>query len=115
MAKKSKSKGDISGSSTPTTISREERAHNVAVCLNSVIQSWDDEINKDETEFHLLDENFQGIWNEDTLYGKRIGDYDIECIVTQLRSLVIGKIETWKNFFLLCNEKKLRIPHYLCL
>ena len=84
MAKKSKSKGDISGSSTPTTISREERAHNVAVCLNSVIQSWDDEINKDETEFHLLDENFQGIWNEDTLYGKRIGDYDIECIVTQL-------------------------------
>ena len=99
MAKKSKSKGDISGSSTPTTISREERAHNVAVCLNSVIQSWDDEINKDETEFHLLDENFQGIWNEDTLYGKRIGDYDIECIVTQLRSLSNWKDRDLEEFF----------------
>ena len=83
MVRKSKSKGDISGSSTPITISKEEHAHNVAVFLNSVIQSWDDEINKDETEFHLLDENFQGIWNEDTLYGKCIGDYDIEFIVTQ--------------------------------
>ena len=106
MARKSKSKGDISGSSTPITISKEEHAHNVAVFLNSVIQlqSWDDEINKDETEFHLLDENFQGIWNEDTLYGKRIGDYDIECIVMQLRS-----VSNWKDvgrMFFFCASGK---------
>ena len=55
-----------------------------------------------------MDENFQGIWNEDTLYGKRIGDYDIECIVTQLRSISNWKDRDLEDFFSFVQREKIK-------
>ena len=84
----------------PNIISREECAHNVylynvAIFLNSVIQLWDAncKVSRADIEFHLLDENFQGIWTDVALCGKLICNYDIECIVTYNQLiLVIGNI-----------------------
>ena len=59
--------------------SREDRAHNAAKVLNSIIDLW---INTPDKDLDFSDDNFSDIWT--ALGSRRVLPHDIECIVTSL-------------------------------
>ena len=61
--------------------SREDRAHNAAIVLNSIIVLW---INTPDKDLDFSDDNFSDIWNATALGSRRVLPHDIECIVTSL-------------------------------